>query len=724
MKKFLSIIVPVVFFLFIVNFAFAANTIEIPGSSETTYKVQIKTNEGSWQLCNNSDPPNIDFDGNISIRGYAFYLNETGDRTTQVTDGNVTLGATKATEQYCGNLDATGYNFECSVNVEDILPSGCHIGENCTIYIWVNDTDGLEGNRSLKLWIRELNITDEYDNQFQLTFSDEIVVNETVYVSGYVYYKKEYDSNNASIYVPSVSMYIEDPCDQKTYGSGGWSTSRDKTDSTGKFYFAYKPNCTGTNKKFKIKARDSNGIEEYFSTSIDILSKSSVSDNRSVDLTEIKDISKIVKDTPTSVIFDESKVKELVITTDRRILHVELTLEELSNLTSISAPSEEVYKYINITKVNLSDSYITNVNIYFKVPISWTETNNIDKNTIKLIKYSSSWNDISTSYIRSDNNYYHYNATTDALSVFAIVGEELLSNVKTSDYLNITTYPETISVEQGQNKTESVTIKNIKTTANQTVELTLIGIDSSWYSTTPTSSIITSNTNETFNITFNIPSNTTMKDYTCQYNASSSYDYTTKNFTLSILPGSELKNKINTTLANYSAKFNEIEIRYNETKNKGINTTSVDTLYNDLKSKLNSAISFRDSNDYKSAYDLLDDIKDGLTKTEQELDKLLGVSFWSGSWTKKILIFVVIGGVIGFVFYLFWPTSLKIPKLRKTDEEVIAEQEEGKIKDKYDEEFEKVENKKTQDEIKDKYTEEYDSLEKNQKHLEQEDKEG
>ncbi len=215
-----------------------------------------------------------------------------------------------------------------------------------------------------------------------------------------------------------------------------------------------------------------------------------------------------------------------------------------------------------------------------------------------------------------------------------------------------------------------------------------------------------------------------MKDYTCQYNTSSSYDYTTKNFTLSILPGSELKNTINTTLANYSAKFNEIEIRYNETKNKGINTTSVDTLYNDLESKLNSAISFRDSNDYKSAYNLLDDIKDGLTKTEQELDILLGVSFWSGSWTKKILIFVAIGGVIGFAFYLFWPTSLKIPKLRKTGKEVIEEQEKGMIKDTYDEEFEEIEKKKTQDEIKDKYTEEYDSLEKNQKHSEQEDKEG
>jgi len=724
MKKFLSIIVPIIFFLFIANIAFATNTsIEITNGTETTYKTQIKTNEGTWQDTDNTDPPKIDYNGNITIRGYAYYLNETGDRTTQVTEGNVTIGPTKSSEVYCGNLDGTGYNFECTVDTQDVIPDSCHIGENCTIYIWVNDTSGLEGNRSLKLWIRDLNITDEYDNEYLLTFSsDRLEVNTTVTISGYVYYKKELDEYNVSIPISRTSyIYIKDPCEQETYGSGNWSTSRTSTDTTGKFSFNYKPNCTGSNLKFWLKARDSYGIESYITIRKAVYPKNTTSTavDRDIETIEIENIPKLIKDVPTAAVFSLTKIQEIKITTNKRVLLTEITIEELGNSTT-TKPEGKLYQYINITKVNLTDSDISKVEIKFKVSKSWIEANNVDPNTIKLIKYSGSkWNDINTSLRFSDNNYYYYNSTSDSLSMYAITGQEkvVIPGIKESDYLNITTYPTTISIEQGKNKTESVTVKNINTTVNQSVKLTITDINSSWYTVTPDSAIISPNTNKIFNITFIIPSDAEMKDYNIKYNASSSYDYTTENFTLSIIPGDELKKTINETLANYSAIFNDIEIEYNETKNKGINSTTLDTLYNDLKTKLNSAVSFRDSGDYKSAYNLLDDINEDLTKTQQEIDKIIKQEQGLlGSLTRKIIIFTIIGVITAFIIYLFLPPSIQIlPKLTKKGRKEIRE-EEGLVKDRFDEEFEDLEKseKNIQGIQKDRFDEEFEELEKNQ----------
>lgn len=715
MIKFLSIIVPIIVFSLILNTAYAVNTaIEIPGSTETTYKSQVKTNAGSWQDVDNDDPPNIDFDGNLTIHGYAFYLNETGGRTTsRATSGNITIGSTKATEQYCGNLDATGYNFECTVDVEDILPSGCNIGENCTIYIFANDTDGLEGNRSMILWMREINITDEYDNQFQVTLSDDIIVNKTITVSGYVYYKKELSADNVSIPVASASIYIKDPCEQKTYGGETWSSRRASTSSAGKFSFSYKPNCTGSNKLFELKVRSSEGIEEDITILVDINSPApGVITNREVDLTEIEDIPKIIKDTPYSVKFERSKVKEIIITTDRRVLDIELILEELSNLTSVSEPSDVLYKYINITHTGLSNSYVTEVEIKFKIPHSWFSENNIDKDTIKLIKHSGSWRDVDTTFSYSHGDYYHYNATTTGLSIFAIVGEEktIEPGEKTSDYLNITTYPKTLTIEQEKSKTESVVVENLNSTINQTVKLELTNLDSSWYTVTPSSAVIEIGANQTFNVTFNIPKDASMKDYIIKHNASSQYDYTTRNFTLIVNPGAEMKKTINATLNEYIKEFNLLEQEYNKTES---GNTTFHTSFNSLKKNINSAISFRKSGDYKSVYDLFDDIKTGLTTTKAELDKLE-----SGIWeiTKKIIIAVVIGCGIAFLVYLFWPIPLESEGGIGIGKQFSPEDEKGRIKDKFDEQYASM--------SKDKFDNEYQDLKKIQKQTEQESKEG
>jgi hypothetical protein len=52
-------------------------------------------------------------------------------------------------------------------------------------------------------------------------------------------------------------------------------------------------------------------------------------------------------------------------------------------------------------------------------------------------------------------------------------------------YLNITSYPTLVKIQQGKSKTETIVVKNINNTISQNVTLTIENIDSSWYTITP-----------------------------------------------------------------------------------------------------------------------------------------------------------------------------------------------------------------------------------------------
>ncbi|WP_406670315.1 putative Ig domain-containing protein [Methanolobus sp. ZRKC4] len=119
-------------------------------------------------------------------------------------------------------------------------------------------------------------------------------------------------------------------------------------------------------------------------------------------------------------------------------------LKERSSLVN-SNPPGSVYRHINIwvgdAKFNSGD-YMSSAEISFKVAKKWLVDNNADPSTIKFYRYSTgSWEELETSRIGTDANYYYYKAQTPGFSPFSIVstgsGPVLMSTVPESTAGNI-----------------------------------------------------------------------------------------------------------------------------------------------------------------------------------------------------------------------------------------------------------------------------------------------
>jgi hypothetical protein len=278
----------------------------------------------------------------------------------------------------------------------------------------------------------------------------------------------------------------------------------------------------------------------------------------------------------------------------------------------------------------------------------WYNEPNLHNITINTLTVELVEEGATTTTVSSDNNGNQETSTTTI-------------PVVTIKYLNITSYPSTVSVAQGTNKTERVTVNNINNTLAQKVNFTLLLIDSAWYSVYPSSATIANKTSYTFNVTFIIPENATVKDYSGKFFAESSYGGVNQDFTLRVTPGTKLQSQISANLSIYQNEINNLEKELNKTKNQ--NNTEAKTFFNQLKTKFNQASSYYNQSDYRSAYDLLDDMASLLNQTETALSltgsKGFGLGINLGN-LKGLGMWIIIGvvAIIAVVLaYLFWPTS-------------------------------------------------------------------
>jgi hypothetical protein len=267
--------------------------------------------------------------------------------------------------------------------------------------------------------------------------------------------------------------------------------------------------------------------------------------------------------------------------------------------------------------------------------------------------------------------------TTSTVSTTTSTATTVLSNEGTSGttgttnrtatallYLDITSYPSTVSIEQGGNKTETVKVKNINKTITQNVKLEIFGIeDSSWYSIVPSTYVPIANQSEyTFFVTFNIPKSTAVNDYPAMFKASSSYNNTKKNFVLEVTPGEETKTQITLNISNYKTQILSLEKELNQSKSKGVNVSEAESLFSQLKQKITSVDAYIALGDFDSAYDLLDDIEILINQTKSAMK--VGSKLDIGkilNWQSLLKWGVIGGAVAGIAFfgYLFWPTPLE-----------------------------------------------------------------
>lgn len=105
-------------------------------------------------------------------------------------------------------------------------------------------------------------------------------------------------------------------------------------------------------------------------------------------------------------------------------------VEMLRNKSSLTpgAPEDEVYSYLNIWVGNggygNDENNLKNASICFRVEKSWTENQNINRNSIILNRYSDKkWNELPTSWLGEDDKYLYFSAKTPGFASFAVTGK-------------------------------------------------------------------------------------------------------------------------------------------------------------------------------------------------------------------------------------------------------------------------------------------------------------
>ncbi|MCD4822531.1 MAG: PGF-pre-PGF domain-containing protein [Methanococcoides sp.] len=116
---------------------------------------------------------------------------------------------------------------------------------------------------------------------------------------------------------------------------------------------------------------------------------------------------------------------------------VSATIEVLQDVSSLakSSPKGIVYKNINILIGNnwASEKTISDPTITFCVENKWLNDNNIDPSTIKLLRYTTTWNELPTTIVREDETQVYFSAETPGFSSFAISSIEKTVDTQRSE---------------------------------------------------------------------------------------------------------------------------------------------------------------------------------------------------------------------------------------------------------------------------------------------------
>jgi PGF-pre-PGF domain-containing protein len=121
--------------------------------------------------------------------------------------------------------------------------------------------------------------------------------------------------------------------------------------------------------------------------------------------------------------FEDVAIREMNITVVNNVANIKIMISKLSILPStvFYDIDGKVYHYINIERINITDSDINTVNFEFAVNKTWLTDNNVDASNITLYRWANNkWNDLSAVKINESTQEVFYNANSPGLSVFII----------------------------------------------------------------------------------------------------------------------------------------------------------------------------------------------------------------------------------------------------------------------------------------------------------------
>lgn len=157
---------------------------------------------------------------------------------------------------------------------------------------------------------------------------------------------------------------------------------------------------------------------------------------------------------------------------------VSVRLEHLKNitLTAEKYPAGVIYANENIW---INSRRVESVRIKFRVLNSWIESNNFNKEDIKLLKYyATNWWELNTNITKNDSKYVYYEALSSGQSPYAIskLGKDFRM-IKNSNSSSINkTFSEFTNTLETNNSSNTSTNSSLPNTSNDVGNLPLIGL--------------------------------------------------------------------------------------------------------------------------------------------------------------------------------------------------------------------------------------------------------
>ena len=181
----------------------------------------------------------------------------------------------------------------------------------------------------------------------------------------------------------------------------------------------------------------------YSVDAVDDASQTTQSSTKSFTISQgptVEVIGNVTKGEETAVDLDEDDdtgVDGIEFTSSKDLKNVQISIEKLTDKpgdvpdTPAATEDQVVYAYLDIEltadNASLEEGDIASLTIKFKVEQSWLTENNIDKESVILVRHTSgAWQQLPTTYLREDESYCYYQALTAGTSTFAVIASPVV----------------------------------------------------------------------------------------------------------------------------------------------------------------------------------------------------------------------------------------------------------------------------------------------------------
>lgn len=226
-----------------------------------------------------------------------------------------------------------------------------------------------------------------------------------------------------------------------------------------------------------------------------------------------------------------------------------------------------------------------------------------------------------------------------------------ISSITITDTIN------DFDIVQGASVLESVTIQNNGETNLTTASLSMTGIDSDWFSISPSSfDQILILESKTFTINFTVPNDAVVDSYEITLRTAADSVSDSDTFNMRVLPSTEtIENTIIPKYENFSSVIADFEVTINNFEAQGKNVTELRGLLDAIKLKLNETNATLTSQDYFAANKLLGEVQTLIDELNVKISELIAAPGKGTDISIFLIAVVILVAVIGVIAFKFWP---------------------------------------------------------------------